>query len=162
MKSGFAKLIRPLVLVAAGGPLMVQASPGDNTMGTVSPSPATTAAPIPPIPAAEAAKTVPVTEAPSAPATPVSPAAAAPAPAAMSQEEEKLAIRKTAHLLGLKPRSKAGTEVYCKSSAEIGTRMPTLNCYTKDEVLQLKKNSQANQDDVSIMQRQSLTEPNRG
>jgi hypothetical protein len=76
-----------------------------------------------------------------------------------SADADTLATRKTASGLGLKPRTKNGTEVYCKSFAEIGTKVATLNCYTKEQVAELQKRTQSNQDDVSAMQRSSLTEP---
>jgi hypothetical protein len=176
MKVSFARLIGPVVLLAAVGYSTVQASPADTAPGTVTPSTATTAVPVAPMPAAAAAATTPGPVPPSAPAA-QSPGAPAPAasdsrtaapadtaaapPVPKSAEEETLITRKTARVLGLKPHNKGGTEVYCKASAEIGTRMPTLNCYTKEQVMQLQKNTQSNQDDVAAMQRASLTEPNR-
>ena len=172
MKTGFTRLIGPLALIVGGGFSTAQASPADATSGTVAPSPATMAAPVQPIPAAEAAATTaPAAVAPSTPAMPaaaapasppVAPAASGSAPAAKPTDEEILATRKSARVLGLKPRNKAGTEVYCKSSAQIGTHMETLNCYTSDQVAELQKRTQQNQDDVATMQRASLTEPNGG
>jgi hypothetical protein len=172
MKLDIARFVGPLVVVISAGYSTAQASPAETTPGTVTPSTATMAAPVPPMSAAEAATTTPVAVAPSAPATQAPAAAAPPAaapaasvastPEAKSAEAETFAIRKTARELGLRPRNKAGTEVYCKSFAEIGTHLATLNCYTKEQVAELQKRTQSNQDDVATMQRASLTEPNGG
>ena len=177
MKLRNARFVGPLAMIAAAAYPMADASPAETTPGTVTPSVATMAAPVQPMSAAEAASTTPAA-APSAPssgaasaaaaAPAAAPAASAPAagapsaPEAKSAEAETFAIRKAARALGLKPHTKGGTEVYCKSSAEIGTRVPTLNCYTKEQVAELQKRTQSNQDDIATMQRASLTEPNGG
>lgn len=164
MKFAFTRAIGSLVLISAASYSMAGATPTDAP-GTINVSPSMLPAPVNPISAAEAASTTPV--APTAPAAAPTTAAAATAPvpaapAAKSPDEETAAIRQAARTLGLKPRTKNGTEVYCKSFAEIGTRMPTLNCYTKEDVVQLQKNSRSNKDDIENMQRASLTEPNKG
>jgi hypothetical protein len=113
------------------------------------------------IPGYLAAQALPAAAAPTA-AKPAASATTTPAAAVAPKttaDAETLAIRKTASGLGLKPRTKNGTEVYCKSFAEIGTKVATLNCYTKEQVVELQKRTQSNQDDVSAMQRSSLTEP---
>jgi len=75
---------------------------------------------------------------------------------------ETAAIRKTAHGLGLTPHSQKGTELYCRSAPQIGTRLQTTICYTNSQVLDLDKKRQANQDDLDALRRASLTEPNGG
>ena len=102
--------------------------------------------------------------APSAPTAAVAntaPAAKSTAAPVASVARETAAIRKTAHLLGLAPRSKNGTELYCRSAAEIGTRVESVVCYTSAQVLELEKRTQSNQDDVEALRRASLTEPNK-
>ena len=106
-----------------------------------------TSAPTAPTVAAVAA--VPAAQATTTPVVPVSP--------------DTAAIRKTARGLGLTPRSSQnGTELYCRSAPEIGTRLPTTICYTNSQVLELEKRKQSNQDDIDAIQKASLTEPNKG
>ena len=77
-------------------------------------------------------------------------------------DPETAAIRKAAHGLGLTPHSQKGTELYCRSAPQIGTRLQTTICYTKSQVLDLEKRKQSNQDDIDAIRRASLTEPNQG
>jgi hypothetical protein len=62
---------------------------------------------LPFIPQAAAADTTPAVMKATAPAAPVAP--------------DIEVIRKTARLLGLTPRRRNGTELYCRSAAELGT-----------------------------------------
>ncbi len=75
-------------------------------------------------PAASPAQT-PAAATPAAPAaaSPATPAATAPV-AAVSPETLKKAAK-----VGLKPRQRKGTTMYCKDFAEIGTRFETEHCY---------------------------------
>jgi|APFre7841882630_1041343.scaffolds.fasta_scaffold37501_2 hypothetical protein len=77
-------------------------------------------------------------------------------------DPETAAIRKTAHGLGLTPHSQKGTELYCRSAPQIGTRLQSTICYTKSQVMDLVKKKQSNQDDLDALRRASLTEPNGG
>lgn len=138
MNARIASLIGPLVLALIPGSLLAQ-----------TPS----AGAVPPAAAAPAA---------TAPATAAAPAAATAAPASakpVANPEEMQAVRKTASGLGLKPRQKGGIEVYCKSSADIGTRLATEHCYTRQELAVLQKMAEINQKEATDMQRASLTVP---
>lgn len=101
------------------------------------------------------------------------PAAAAPAAAGATApaatvspvaplDPETAALRKTARGLGLTPRSLKGTELYCRSVVEVGTRLPSTSCFTKTQLLELEKRRQADQDGLNAIQTASQTEPNRG
>jgi pyruvate dehydrogenase E2 component (dihydrolipoamide acetyltransferase) len=79
---------------------------------------------------------------PAAPAaTPAEPAAAAPAatPAAAPAAAATVAAvppetLKKALQVGLRPRQRKGTTMYCKDYAEIGTRFETEHCYPASEL----------------------------
>ena len=106
------------------------------------------------------------------PATTKPAAAAAAAPEATAPEAtvspvasldpETAALRKTAHGMGLTPRTLKGTEVYCRSVVEVGTRLPSTTCYTKAQLHELANRKQADQDGLNAIQTASQTEPNRG
>ncbi len=87
----------------------------------------------PTAPAAQAAPVAaPAAQAPPAPAAAPA-AAAAPTPTAtpggVSPETFKKATR-----MGLRPRQRKGTTMFCKDDADIGTRFVTEHCYAADTV----------------------------
>ena len=89
-------------------------------------------------------------------------ALAAPASAVAPLDPETAASRKTARGLGLTPRTMKGTELYCRSVVEVGTRLPSTTCYTKAQLHELANRKQADQDGLNAIQAASQTEPNRG
>ena len=138
MNARMASLMGPLVLALLPGYLSAQ-SP---SAGAAPPAAAAPAAAVPATAAAPAAATA-------------APASAKPA----ANAEETQAARRTASGLGLKPRTKNGAEVYCKSSADIGTRLATEHCYTKQDLAVLQKMQEINEKEATDMQRASLTVP---
>jgi len=76
--------------------------------------------------ATAASATEPV--APAAPATPAAAAAPAAATPATSAAVPPEMIKKAAKV-GLKPRQRKGTTMFCKDYAEVGTRFETEHCY---------------------------------
>jgi hypothetical protein len=129
-----ARLVGPMLLVGGAGYALADSPTAPTTA-------ATAAAP---------------TTATSMAAKPAASAAAAPT---ASTEEQTAAMRKMARGLGLSPRNQKGVEVYCSKSAELGTRFETLHCYSSQQVVELDKRKQSNQDDVEAMRKASLTEP---
>ena len=86
-------------------------------------------------------------------------AAKAPAAAAVPSADD-VATATMAHDLGLAAKHRDGKTVYCRSEAALGTRLPTLTCYFKEQLPALAKRSQQNQESVATAQRDSLVEPN--
>ena len=87
-------------------------------------------------------------------------AAKAPAAAAVPSADD-VATATMAHDLGLAAKHRNGKTVYCRSEAPLGTRLPTLTCYFKEQLPALAKRSQQNQESVATAQRDSLVEPNK-
>ena len=87
-------------------------------------------------------------------------AAKAPAAAAVPSADD-VAAATMAHDLGLAAKHRDGKTVYCRSEAPLGTRLPTLTCYFKEQLPALAKRSQQNQESVATAQRDSLVEPNK-
>ncbi|HUO79220.1 MAG TPA: hypothetical protein VMU00_03680 [Steroidobacteraceae bacterium] len=95
--------------------------------------------PAPAQPAQPAAAPATAAPAAAAPAAATPPAAAA--TAAVPPETLKKAIK-----LGLRPRQRQGTTMYCKDYASIGTRIPTEHCFGAndlDSVVQQMEEAQA-------------------
>ena len=107
-------------------------------------------------PAPVAAAVVAAAPAAKAPAT----AAKAPAAAAVPSADD-VATATMAHDLGLAAKHRDGKTVYCRSESPLGTRLPTLTCYFKEQLPALAKRSQQNQESVATAQRDSLVEPNK-
>ena len=118
----------------------------------------------PPAPVAAAAVAAAPAASPPAPVA-VTTAAAAPAvkaPAAAAvPSADDVATATMARELGLAAKHRDGKTVYCRSEAPLGTRLPTLTCYFKEQLPALAKRSQQNQESVATAQRDSLVEPNK-
>jgi len=101
-------------------------------------------------PAARVATAAAATAAPAAPA-----ASTLTTPAA----DDAAATAKTARDLGLAARQSNGSTVYCHSEAQIGTRLQTTTCYTKEQLPALAKRTLGNQEAVESLRRKSLVQP---
>jgi hypothetical protein len=129
------------ILLIASLPAFAAEPPAPNAAAA---TPAATAAPAAAPPAATpAASTAPATTAATA------------ATAAVSAATLKKAVR-----LGFHVRKHEGKTMYCRDSANIGTRIPTEHCYEADQLDDLIRQTDLTQD--QMMQRSACGTPSCG
>lgn len=109
--------------------------------------------------AAEPAATAPAANTPTANAV-SSPAVAGtktPAASAPAADDDQASI-KAAQQLGLKPKKRGNTMVYCRTEASVGSRFETTTCYSKDQLVALAERSRGNREAVEDARKRGLAE----
>ncbi len=108
--------------------------------------------------AAEPAAPSTLSKAPAATAATSPAVSSAPATSAAVVSDDAT-LAKQAASVGYKARQQGGKTVYCRKAPEVGTRLETTTCISKEQVSAVLARSQGNKDSIDGMQRAFRNEP---